>query len=542
VETFRREHGRPPRVLHIGNIANNAYNNVKALRRCGIDGDVLCYDYYHIMGCPEWEDANCSFNDIDPNRPKWHETDLLGYRRPDWFVQGPLKLCLDYLLAKRSGQLVKSKRLWLELARANGVLPPEVPQPFRERLLLRLYGSRGPRGQRILRTAAEPFVLIVALVRRLIRFALRVYRKLRREALALVMPNMPPVISEPTPPESDGLERVAELVQLFSRHFPARLDRLEANDLLPYLVHYTKWIEVFAHYDVVMAYSTDPVYPLLARKRPYIGYEHGTLRDIPFEVTAVGRITALSYAEADVVLMTNADSIPQARSLQRGSIIYGLHGFDFENMQRRISRTLPADLSRLYGFELGTKTFLQPARHHWRDGFATWLKGNDRVVRAVAALAGSYRGKFKVLFVNWGAEVHLTKALIEELDVVDFFHWIEPVPKLELWSLYRAVDCVIDQFVVPCIGSVSLEAIALGRPLITALDDGAFTEFYGATIPLLNCHVESEIAAAMRAIVDGDESALEAGVRSREWFLRHHSGQVMTDKLLQGLETALTGR
>ncbi len=28
LDEFRQKHGRSPRILHVGNIANNAYNNV----------------------------------------------------------------------------------------------------------------------------------------------------------------------------------------------------------------------------------------------------------------------------------------------------------------------------------------------------------------------------------------------------------------------------------------------------------------------------------------------------------------------------------
>ena len=54
---FERKNGRKLRVLHIGNIANNAYNNARIQRQYGIEADVICYDYYHIMSCPEWEDV-----------------------------------------------------------------------------------------------------------------------------------------------------------------------------------------------------------------------------------------------------------------------------------------------------------------------------------------------------------------------------------------------------------------------------------------------------------------------------------------------------
>lgn len=62
LKEFQRAHNRPLRVLHIGNIANNAYNNALIQRRFGIEADVICYNYYHVMGCPEWEAASFDGN------------------------------------------------------------------------------------------------------------------------------------------------------------------------------------------------------------------------------------------------------------------------------------------------------------------------------------------------------------------------------------------------------------------------------------------------------------------------------------------------
>jgi hypothetical protein len=49
--------GRPLRVLHLGNIANNAFNNAWIQRQRGIDAYVVPYENYHIMSCPEWKEA-----------------------------------------------------------------------------------------------------------------------------------------------------------------------------------------------------------------------------------------------------------------------------------------------------------------------------------------------------------------------------------------------------------------------------------------------------------------------------------------------------
>ncbi len=47
---FESKYGQKIRVLHIGNIANNAYINAKMMNEVGFDCDVLCNDYYHGYG------------------------------------------------------------------------------------------------------------------------------------------------------------------------------------------------------------------------------------------------------------------------------------------------------------------------------------------------------------------------------------------------------------------------------------------------------------------------------------------------------------
>ena len=79
---FKKQHGRAPRVLHIGNIANNAYKNAQMLRKMGIECDVLCHSYYHIMGTPEWEDSDFRGEYEDQNWPAWYKVKLRGVQTP----------------------------------------------------------------------------------------------------------------------------------------------------------------------------------------------------------------------------------------------------------------------------------------------------------------------------------------------------------------------------------------------------------------------------------------------------------------------------
>lgn len=107
---FQRAKRRPLRVLHLGNIANNAYLNAKILRRAGIDADVASPDYYHIMGSPEWEELSKIGDYGDPFTPDWWRAGAGNFRRPEWFVQGSRDLCWRYLAARAEAKPIKT---WL---------------------------------------------------------------------------------------------------------------------------------------------------------------------------------------------------------------------------------------------------------------------------------------------------------------------------------------------------------------------------------------------------------------------------------------------
>src|SRR5881394_1383142 len=91
---------RPLRVLHIGNVANNAYLNARLLNAAGLDCDVLSYGHYHLMSSPEWEDSDFSKAPPDHFRPDWRAIDLNGFERPRWFAEGPFLAAARYLLAR----------------------------------------------------------------------------------------------------------------------------------------------------------------------------------------------------------------------------------------------------------------------------------------------------------------------------------------------------------------------------------------------------------------------------------------------------------
>jgi len=68
------------RVCHVFNLANNAYNIVKALRGKGFDADLILNSRDFGMAMPMWEDLDI---DVDPYRFDIHEV-MRRYDPPSW--------------------------------------------------------------------------------------------------------------------------------------------------------------------------------------------------------------------------------------------------------------------------------------------------------------------------------------------------------------------------------------------------------------------------------------------------------------------------
>ncbi|MDA1280824.1 MAG: hypothetical protein O3B95_12450, partial [Chloroflexi bacterium] len=352
---YSDRHGRPPRILHIGNIANNAYLNAHLLNEAGYDCDVLCYDYYHIMACPEWEDADFVGTIDSQNHPDWRTVDLKGFRRPRWFAQGPFDLAVLYLIARRNDRPLVTWMLWQILCaltrlpyyrpgglfnpvaacfwRACGFLlrcvyvgariNPEVrPTPKRQDRLSRattLVDRLAIRTANYLISIVKilllPLWCLNLLVERTITTVVfcsapmwhvrwwRYWTAGLRERIASI------VRKTPVDPNSQEKRRSAdELIECFRGLFPDRNDALDVTDFEVHKAMHPLLKELLPRYDIVQGYGTDPVLPMLVGKRPYIAFEHGTIRQIPFEDSSIGRLSALAYRLATGVVITNCDN------------------------------------------------------------------------------------------------------------------------------------------------------------------------------------------------------------------------------------------
>lgn len=488
--------------MHIGNIANNGYNNAKILSKAGFDCDVICYDYYHMMGCPEWEDADLSGRLNDDFRPNWTSMGLGGFERPEWFAQGPLKTCIDYLCARRDSDASAAEH-WRKLLLYSRCMSP---QNIRDVLTL-----LEPLSKRAYWRFVNIFPRPLA---RLLSHSVRSVKKL--------------IVGQSIVAASDLTfqNRVDVLIAEFKRQFPNRADQLSWTDLHPYEHMFHEWRRLLGHYDIIIGFSTDPFLPLLDG-RSFFSIEHGTLRMIPFEDNGQGRRTALAYRLAKHCFVTNFDCAANAEKLAAGRYTLINHPYDEDHglsvggadeLRDRFQRELDCDF-----------LFFHPTRQDWVEGSGYADKRNEVFLHAFGALRR--RGlRVGLVICAWGANVAQSHKLLAELRCSSYVRWTPPLAITPFVRMCKACDVVVDQFKLGAFGGVVFKAMAVGTPIVTYLNEVLVSAQYPELPPVINCQTAADIESAIAMIIQDPTRLTRLGKQSRDWICRHHGKRETINK------------
>lgn len=471
------------RILQLGNIANNAYLNSKSLREQGIASDVLCYDYYHIMGSPEWEDAEIQGDYGNDSNPDWTQVRLGGFKRPDWFYQGTPEKATEKILAKYSpGEALNN------LPYFNRIIGSFIYFLF------------------VLQNYCLKIKLLNFLGKPLLKLSntLSIYNYWSKEQL------FPREIRE-----KRG-RYFKSLIEDFRTYFPERKDKLSYQDILYFLYRADLFEQIFNHYDLIQAYACDPIYPLLANKHPYIAFEHGTLRDIPFENSPQGRLTALAYRKADLVMITNPDNIRAARNLRLSNFISIPHPVNdiwhrnFQNKPKKTSKK---------------KILFCPTRHDWA------FKNINYFIEALPTVRKNTKTPFKVVFVEWGNEIDRSKNLIRSLGVEEFSSWIRPLSKKDLAAKMEECDIVLDQAFWIGMGTITAEALLTGRPVLTSYDAKLCQWMFPDPPPIISVFSTDDVVWALTDLLNNPSKIIKIGLKGKEWFKKYHAKSIVVEKL-----------
>jgi glycosyltransferase involved in cell wall biosynthesis len=124
--------------------------------------------------------------------------------------------------------------------------------------------------------------------------------------------------------------------------------------------------------------------------------------------------------------------------------------------------------------------------------------------------------------------VDACKQLPVDLDVV---HGVLNEQALER---YKQADIVVDQLLRDWHGVFSIEAMALGKPVVTSLDEDAVRqteEAFGIDVPIVRA-TKDDLVEKLRPLVESFEERKRLGRAGRAYVERVHDVERMTDHLL----------
>lgn len=483
------------RASHLSNIANVAYENCKLLVQYEIPVALHCHDMNHLMSQPEWDDLDLDSRDFPDENNFFDNNATLGdYQRPDWFHSGAL--FSQIILMEREDYLEAASRRATDFD--SFLFSTLLPQ---------------------LRSLPEPvFRLVKSLSYQFGPALIRVWGRLtnkRRISGAAELPRSAEVIEEQSSKYGDNWT-------------------IRKSDMAAYGFH-SRWAQLATeNSDVVYAYALSPIYMMLNRNKPYVAVEIGTMRDIPFEGSARGRLLAHAYRESDYVLITNPDV--RARAIELGLERYSFcpHPIDED-------RYKPADEDEREDFRKSlfgvsdneTMVVFAPARQNWA------IKGNDKYLRAVSRCLKEGM-KLKLVITGWGQEVERSKALCAELGIEKSVMWVRPVSEGGLIKYFSSADCVIDQFELGVFGLITPKAMSCGAPVITSYDESLNEWCFDQPPPVLASTTCDDIATHLGRLYRHPEVRLSVARASRQWVLDHHSKARVVQTLLNAGELAKT--
>jgi glycosyltransferase involved in cell wall biosynthesis len=563
--------GQGRSIIHVGGVGTNSYINAKLMNERGYVAHVAANDIYHAICAPEWQELgpeSFSRDELgDDFFPNFFRVAESAEVRKRWFAQGPQLAVIAYLHHQIGGETDKADILWrtLQFLRFKAVLrrttAPEsvrldrrafkaalkelkVAGVFKEALgaafeaeqLVNRFVSLTARLNNVAdeSTLAPPFSpeFVDAIIRYDDRLAEDVaIARTRGETVLIQLERMTfpgsgeaPAMAPPPP---------AGLLQRLLRAFSARKPVLSARaqrwrragvpeaDAAPYDSVMKDWNALLARYDFRMMYGGSASLGLLSDARDYMAYEHGTIRSLPFEDSAQGRLVRAAYEQADAVFITNTDYVTAQQRLEFAAEkrVFVPHAFDERPLLAFATRWRPKRRAR------GPVRLFMPSRQDWVLDDPKRSKANHLVIDAAALLVASGETRFRITFVAWGDDVAASTARMREKGVEDYFVWTPTLMRAELWKQYLRSDAVLDQFLISGMSGVTYEALTLGCRVITR-DDGVCNKaFFGVSPPFLAAETAEEIAERIRQLIEDPDDKAGVGATGRDWIREHHSGE-----------------
>lgn len=298
----------------------------------------------------------------------------------------------------------------------------------------------------------------------------------------------------------------------------------------------TRVLEEFLNnFDILVFYG--PYTSLIARLNfspPIISVEHGTLDNFCRGKYLYCKDSLKGYRKSDKVVLTNQEGYFAALDF----------GISEDKLVKSCHPNLPFSSFRIDDFQYTSKkkednfTFLAPARHSYGSQIESG-KGILRIIEALSTLRAS-GVKFKVIFIEHGSDVQLTKDFIRKLNLVESVEWRPFLTRKQLKLLMLQVDLVIDQAESSSYGTITADSLLLGVPCLTLHSCSLDICHFGSCSPVHQINPVNDFSQGLARFVNLSQLGNLNSAEIRNWANIHISSAKSLNNLLKIYSTFTT--
>lgn len=325
-----------------------------------------------------------------------------------------------------------------------------------------------------------------------------------------------------------------------------------------------KMIKDFASCDVALVCGFGPILAMKA-KVPFVFYSIGSdlnLLGVWVEVKSIfiapSTIKARFLRLVKILTYTPLQKIALQKHAKKILVLMGYQVNTFINKYNLQDKTTKGRLawdinkyavnsvSNLYEkYKTFDIVFFMIARHGFSSIFLD-PKGNDKFLKAFASFVANGNKNVKLVLINKGTDVNLSKKIIHNFSLNIYVEWVEQMDKDGIRAYESLPNCVVvDQFwhndlgdrypldrgnLKMGFGSGAIEALAASKPLITSFTD---FDFYENIIPpALSAYTETEIEARLHEVYNMTPMERnELGRKGYDFVYKWHDYTRVTEKI-----------
>lgn len=277
-----------------------------------------------------------------------------------------------------------------------------------------------------------------------------------------------------------------------------------------------KWriIRIMRKYDIIGAATELPIFAMFSF-RPFIAIATGSdLRELAKSNSLRGKLLRKAYKKAKMVIYTDPD-------LKKSSDFLGLKNSVYCPPIRDFSKFTRQKESNKKQNKI---IFFHPTSHIWR------IKRNDLFIKSYIKLAKK-NDNIVLVLIKKGEDFEKSLLLLKNANIEGKYVVLpKPLDQNELGNQYLNCDIVVDQFGVGSLGSIGLEAMYFGKPVLAFIFEDIYKELYGEKPPVLCAQNEGDIENILEKIVNDQEYIKELGEKSKQWLEKYHSPDIIINK------------